>query len=266
MPRLKAINFDLIRSKNEKEISRMMEDLCRLRPRGATQRLKDKNYTDTGHWESHVRYRLSEVVDPDAAKGYHSSAAEPGAFGYSDREMYDLFLAIGGNGRYVNDWTVRQWFEYKMDYFKGAATRRTSRLTSRLARPVKRVVSDTTDPMKIFSVAARQRRDHKGVAVISYNPNVHIRARSEEEAKQVFGLMFNHVWPENPNEYYDRSTDFVQMGNEAATVSPNQKCLNDLRSELKDMTAAKEFLEEEMMRLQMGIESLETYNISQFGE
>jgi len=265
MPRLKAINFDLIRSKNEKEISRMMEDLCRLRPRGASQRWKDKDYTDTQHWESHNRYRLTHTVDPSDKPGYHGAAGAD-AFGYSDRELYDLFVAIGGNGRYVNEWNVRQWFEYKMSYFKGAATRRTSRLVTRLSRPVKRIVSDTTNPLKVFSVSARQRRDHKGVAVINYNPQVHIRARNEDEAKQVFGQMFNHVWPENPNDYYDRSTDFILMGDEAATVAPNTKCLNSLREELQDMKAAAAFLEEEMMRLEMGIESLETYNISQFGE
>lgn len=258
MPRLKAINFDLIRSGNKKEINRMMEDLCRLRPRGASQRLKDKDYVDTHHWETHYRYRLNGNVG-------ESPNAAPGCFGYTDREMYDLYVAVGGNGKYVNDWTIRRWVEFEMNYYKGAATRRTKRIAMRMNRPVKRTVGDTTDPLKVFSVQARQRRDYKSIAAVNYNPLVHIRARSEEEAVEVFNVMFSHTWPET-GDYYDRSADFVKMGDEAATVAPNQECINELRRKLADMKAAQAFLEEEMMRLEMGIESLETFNISQFSE
>ena len=261
MPRLKAINFQLIRAKNAKEISRMMEDLCRLRPRGASQRLKDKDYEDTGHWNKQFKFKLWRSKDGAVT----TMGSTPGCFGYTDEELYELFLAVGGNGKYVNEWTIRRWIEFEMNYYKGAATRRTSRISERLNGPVRRVISDTTNPMKVFSVQARQRRDSAGMASVHYNPQVQIRARSEEDAKQTFNMLFSHVWPEN-GDYYDRATEFVRMGDEADTVKPNQETISELRLTMAKMKKAQEFLAEEMMRLEMGIESIETYNISQFSE
>ena len=100
----------------------------------------------------------------------------------------------------------------------------------------------------------------------SYQPCVFFRATGEDDAKLVFRTLFNHVWPESDqgSRGGDLRAEFIQMGDESATVSKNTETIKKLKKNLKLMQEEKERTENIMEELEAGIDALELFNISQF--
>jgi hypothetical protein len=267
--RRKPINFDLINSGDSKECLRVLEDLTRSRPYGASQQLKDSHYKDNPYsyssrdWNSWI---LESAFAGEETGQWNSDTT--GWFGYTDEQLYQVALMLGCSGTSASDWDIRSGLRMKADWYGKKNTMRGTKLVPRLQKAYKRWIENPSISEKVIQVQIRQ--DHRGSTYEqrdwSYNPSVFFRACGEEDAKLVFRTLFSHVWPETDDKYRGGilEANFIQMGDESATVSGNTETIQDLKKRLAKMQEEKERTENIMEELQAGIEALELFNISQF--
>ena len=262
MPRLKPINFDLIKAGNAKEITKMTEDLCRTRPRGANRNLRDERYVAIEHWNPHYRHRLKSL-EPE---NYTSNTKE-GEWGYTAEQIYTWAAAIGAEGKRLGEYQISSYVTHKLGWSGAKRTRRVARLYGRTADQYKRFVENNMDENQLFTIQRSFRTEEFPAfgRKVAYNIPLRVRARSEDDATNLFNTLFGHVWPEDGNYWSTTHASFAKLGDESDTVSHNAAIVESLQKRKADLLAAKEKLEEELLRLEMGIESIQTFNISQFG-
>ena len=140
MPRLKPINFDLIKAGNAKEIMKMTEDLCRTRPRGANRNLRDEHYVAIEHWNSNYRHRLKSFETAN-----HSSHIKEGEWGYTDEQIYTWAAAIGAEGKRLGEYEISTYVTHKLGWYGSKRTRRVGRLYARTADQYRRCLLYTSD-------------------------------------------------------------------------------------------------------------------------
>lgn len=254
MPRLKPIDFNLIKRGDVAEIMKMTEDLCRTRPRGASRRLNDQDYVNVGGYCNHTNWRIFPAT---------SNEIENGEWGYTDEQIYTFCEAIGETGEWASEWTFSSHCSYKMDWYGAKRTRRTARLYARCRQQYRRYLKTTPRTDKVYQVRTTHRADVE-IDTIRYGVSTMIRAASEAEAKMVFGTVFGAMYPESTSGYGGYSCSFQKMGSESATVEHNNKMSAELQKQLAALETAKEKLEEEILRLQMGIEAMQTFTVDQF--
>jgi hypothetical protein len=267
--RRKPINFDLIKAENQAECLRVLEDLTRTRPYGASQQLKDKDYIKNSYsyskrdWNS---FFLRSAYVGDETGQWNSDTTN--WFGYTDEQLYHVAVMLGCSGESASDWTIRSGLRNVVGWYGKKNTMRSQKIVPRLQKAYKRWIENPLVTEKVIEVNIGM--NHRGKSYEqrdwSYRPSVFIRANADSDAKQVFQTLFGHVWPEVEGARHGGTlqAEFVKMGDESATVSGNTESINYLKKHLAKMQKEQERAAAIMEELQAGIESLEMFNISQF--
>jgi len=244
--RRKPINFEAIKTGDNTEIGRALEDLLRKYPTGPNGNLKKEDYLQH-MWKGAV---LSEH------KHQELGLADDERWGYTAAQIWTIFEAMGCTDETVGEWELRRCLPRYYTCAQAGYTRKSRRLSNRYSDLYRREFNSGRLGDMIFDLQMEIPRATKSDLRAG---KVSIVARNEEEALQVGKVMFAHV--SKP-----RWASFVQRGGAAVLTKRNLTNVSEIEEQVARQKKIIEDAENQIALFQTHMEAVELYNINAFAE
>jgi len=269
MPKLKPINFDLIRSGDKKEIWRMIKDLLMLYPRGANQRHRKEEYQVTDVWRGKESYLTAVRANADTETWTLNDAPNRG---YTEEQIYQLVNAMGFDGS-VSEWScagyIQKFIPDDEHWSSAKMTRTVRRFSERTAKAYRKAIKsgelgDLMFSSRIRTIPVEGPRGIRWGWDESADVNICVPAKTTAEAEMLISTCFGHAIHPDPR-YRDEPRGHRQGDNTDAILS-NEKAVKQLADQRKVWERVIEQAKLQIENIDTLNEAIETYTMSAFTE
>ncbi len=266
MPRLRALNFELVKNGDKAEITKMVKDILMLYPRGPLMQNKKPDYTVYQSWRGKRSY-LTTTRTMD-----NWTEDQPENWGYTAEQMYYLVRGLGHEGNSIREWNFQSLLTSKipdlcMEWSGTKWTRTSKRLADRIAGSYAKACKSGQlgDLLWNVDIATRTVTAPRGIRW-SWDSGAHVTvtvpARTPDEAQMLVDTCFGHAV--EPTNRRNTPTGWAQGGDAEAMVA-NQATISELTSKREKWLEIIAKAQQQIENIDMLSEAIELYSMSAFG-